>query len=139
LGFWMDQKGLDIEVPSFHPTFRVGADGGLKVDMVIEAVQTRMAKLDEDNDALGEFPVRGGVTLIVSQQPLDQDGHRPDPQIRYVIHNYINEDREKRQRMHYFTSGLVKHFHSDEEAAEVAHEHDEDRFQINFGLIHGGL
>ena len=144
LGFWMDQKGQDIEVPSFHPTFRVGPDGGLRVDMVIEAVQTRMAKLDEDNDALGEFPVRGGVTLIVSQQPLDEDGHRPDPQIRYVIHNHINENREKRQRMHYFTSGLVKHFHGDEEAHRDkgkpdAHEHDHDRFQINFGLIHGGL
>ena len=141
LGFWTDQKGQDIEVPSFHPTFRVGADGGLKVDMVIEAVQTRMAKLDEDNESLGEFPVRGGVTLIVSQQPLDDDGHRPDPQIRYVIHNHINQDREKRQRLHYFASGLVKHFHGDEEAhgKHGAHEHDHDRFQINFGLIHGGL
>ena len=145
LGFMTDQKGHhDIEVPSFHPTFRIGPDGSLKVDMVIEAVQTRMAKLDEDNDSLGEFPVRGGVILIVSQQPLNDDGSRPDPEIRYVIHNHIDQQREQQQRMHYFASGLVKHFHGDEEAhghhgKHGADEHDHDRFQINFGLIHGGV
>ena len=136
LGFLTDQNGHeDIDVPSFHPTFRIGPDGRLKVDMVVEAVQTRMAKLDKDNEQLGEFAVRGGVTLLVMQPPLDEDGRRADPQIRYVIHNHIDEERERRQRMHYFASGQVKHFH----AHGGAHVHDHDRFQINFGLIHGGL
>jgi hypothetical protein len=143
LGFDMDEKGQDIEVPSFHPTFRIGPDGGLKVDMVVEVVQTRFAKLDDDNEALGEFPLRGGVTLLVLQQPLDENGHRPDPQIRYVIHNHLGPERERRQRMHYFANGYVKHFHGEDgehhHGKDAGHEHDEDRFQINFGLIHGGL
>ena len=86
LGFDMSEGGKDIEIPSFHPTFRIGSDGRLHVDMVIEAVQTRYAALDEDNDALGTFPMRGGVTLLVAQQPPRDDGTRPDPEIRYVVH-----------------------------------------------------
>lgn len=143
LGFDMSEGGKDIEVPSFHPTFHIGPDGGLKVDMVIEVVQTRQAALDQDNDALGTFPMRGGVTLLVSQQPLSHDGSRPDPEIRYVIYNHISPEREKRQRMNYFASGMVPHFHDDEHGhhhgEHAAHANDESRFQIDFGLIHGGL
>lgn len=140
LGFLMDQKGQDIEVPSFHPTFRIGPDGSLKVDMVVEAVQTRFSMLDDDN---GSFPLRGGITLIVSQQPLDERGLRPAPKIRYVIHNHLSEEREQQQRAHYFAHGYVRHFHGEAEhhgrGKDAGHDHDEDRFQINFGLIHGGL
>jgi len=135
LGFDMQRKGEDIEVPSFHPTFRIGPDGGLKVDMVIEAVQTRFVKLDEDNDKLGEFPLRGGVTLLVAHQPLDEHGRRPDPKIRYVIHNHLSLERERRQRMTYFANGLVEHHHE----KDARQKRDESHFQINFGLIHGGL
>jgi hypothetical protein len=147
LGFLMDQNGEDIEIPSFHPTFRIGPDGSLKIDMVVEAVQTRFAKLDDDN---GSFPMRGGVTLIVTQQPLDDHDLRPPPKVRYVIHNQLSKEREQKQRMHYFAHGYVKHFHGDEAGHHghgdghghgkgAGHDDDEARFQINFGLIHGGL
>ena len=148
LGFLMDEKGEDIEVPFFHPTFRIGPDGGLKVDMVVEAVQTRFANLDDDNDNLAAFPFRGGVTLIVSKQPLDDHGLRPEPKIRYVIHNHLSKEREQQQRMHYFAHGYVTHSHGEAGGHDhddhghgkgTGHEHDEERFQINFGLIHGGL
>ena len=142
LGFDMAEDGKDIEVPSFHPKFHIGPDGGLKVDMVIEAVQTRAAALDEDNDALGTFPMRGGVTLLVSQQPLSDEGTRPDPEIRYVIHNHLSPERERRQRMSYFASGMVPDYHGEEDRNHrgklAEHTDDESRFQINFGLIHGG-
>jgi hypothetical protein len=141
LGFDMAEDGKDIEVPSFHPKFHIGADGALKVDMVIEAVQTRSAPLDEDNDVLGTFPMRGGVTLLVSQQPLTDDSTRPDPEIRYVIHNHLSGERERRQRMN-FASGLVPDYHGQEDHNHLGkpaeHAEDESRFQINFGLIHGG-
>jgi hypothetical protein len=141
LGFEPSADENDIEVPSFHPTFRIGSDGELKIDMVVEAVQTRFATLDEDNERLGRFPMRGGVTLIIAQQLLDDRGRRPDPEIRYVIHNHLSPERERRQRMNYFASGMVPHFHGDDGHHHHAHdaEHDESRFQINFGLIHGGL
>ena len=142
LGFDMSEGGKDIEVPSFHPTFHIGADGGLKVDMVIEAVQTRYVPLDEDNKTLGTFPMRGGVTLLVAQTPLRDDGTRPDPEIRYVIHNHLSPERERRQRMNYYATGQVPHYHGDEDGhhdGKHAALDDDSRFQINFALIHGGI
>ena len=143
LGFDMSEGGKDIEIPSFHPTFRICSDGGLHVDMVIEAVQTRYAALDEDNDALGTFPMRGGVTLLVTQQPLRDDGTRPDPEIRYVVHNHLSPERERRQRMNYYATGRVPHYHGEEDGhhhgKHAEHEPEESRFQIDFGLIHGEI
>jgi hypothetical protein len=135
LGFDMQEGGKDIDVPSFHPTFRIGSDGGLKVDMVIEAVQTRLVDLDESNPALGQFPLRGGLTLLVSQQPLDENGDRPDPKIRYAIHKHLGPERERRQRHHFAASGLGR----GKAARAPGRKDDESRFQINFGLIHGGV
>lgn len=135
LGFDMTEGVRDIDVPSFHPTFRIGSDGSLKVDMVVEAVQTHLADLDKDNPAAGQFPLRGGVTLLISQQPLDEHGNRPDPKIRYVIHNHLGDERERRQRHHYAVSGFLKK----KPAKKVARKDDESRFRINFGLIHGGI
>ncbi len=145
LGFNTAKNGEDIEVPSFHPTFRIGPDGGLKVDMVIEVVQTSQVQFDQENEKAGSFPFRGGVTLIVAQQPLDEQGRRPDPQIRYVIHNRPDEKRQRRQQ-HYLASGMAKHVHGagtglaatcgKEGAQEPVNE---SRFQIDFGLIHGGV
>jgi hypothetical protein len=143
LGFDMSEGGKDIEIPSFHPTFRIGSDGSLNVDMVIEAVQTRYAALDEDNDGLGAFPMRGGVTLLVSQKPLADDGTRPDPEIRYVVHNHLSPARERRQRMNYYATGRVPHFHGVEDGhhhgKHAEHDPDDSRFQIDFGLIHAGI
>jgi hypothetical protein len=143
LGFDMSEGGKDIEVPSFHPTFRIGSDGGLKIDMVIEAVQTRYAPLDEYSDALGTFPMRGGVTLLVAHQSLRDDGTRPDPEIRYVVHNHLSPERERRQRMNYYATGRVPHFHGEGDGhhhgKHAEHELDESHFQIDFGLIHAGI
>ncbi len=142
LGFKMDQDGKDIEVPSFHPAFRIGPDGSLKVNMVVEAVQTRFAKLDEDIDDLGNFPIRGGVTLLIAHPSIDERGERPDPYIRYVIYNHISPDRERKQRINYLASGMMGHH--DCGPFQDHHHHasepkDESRFQIDFGLIHAGL
>jgi hypothetical protein len=142
LGFDMSQGGEDIEVPSFHPAFRIEPDGGLKVNMIVEAVQTRFAKLDEDNEALGDFPIRGGVTLLIAQRPIDEHGRRPDPCVSYVVYNHITPERERRQRTNYFASGMVGHHHcgpSHDHHAHLAPEDAESRFQIDFGLIHGGV
>lgn len=134
LGFDMRNGGNDIAVPSFHPTFRIGLDGSLKIDMVVEVVQTRWTDLDADNPALGHFPLRGGVTLLVSQAPLDENGNRQDPRIRYVIHNHLSAERERRERHHYARIGLGRG-----KALRKRPKDDERRFQIDFGFIHGGL
>jgi hypothetical protein len=131
LGF--DPKGT-IEVPSFHPAFRIGADGALKMDMVIEAVQTRRKNLDESDPALGTFPLRGGVTLLVSQQPPNQRGIRPPPVVRYVIHKYPTDEREQHQRTH-----LAALRRSGRKSGRAGAGFSDRDFRINFGLIHGGI
>lgn len=114
-----------IKAPSFHPVFRVASDGSLAIDMVVELVQTRMVG-NKDEPGLRQFPLRGGVTLLIAQQRL-QTGKRADPKIRYVIPKHLTPDLERRQLAYYSKTGL----------AEVAD--DEHRFQINFGLVHAGM
>ena len=127
LGF---QPDAPIEIPSFHPIFRVGERGALKIDMVVELVQTRHAELFPGAAASAgrpalTFPVRGGVTLMIAQTPL-LAGRRGPPQVRYAIAKQLKPGREDRQRNFYAAQGLT---------ARVA----ERRLQIDFSLIHAGI
>jgi GAF domain-containing protein len=86
---------------------------------------------------------RREITLLVAQQPLRDDGTRPDREIRYVVHNHLSPEREQRQRMNYYATGRVPHYHGEEDGhhhgKHAEHEPDESRFQIDFGLIHGEI
>jgi hypothetical protein len=117
LGF---AAGEAIEVPSFHPMFRTDEDGTLKIDMIVEMVQSRVVPLDTAEPALGTFPIRGGVTLMIAQQP-QQHGHRADPEVRFAIAKHLSPDRELRQRSAYASQGGLGPGES----------------KINFGLLHG--
>jgi len=134
LGF--DEK-LPIIVPSFHPIFRIQEDGSLRTEMVVVAIQNREALFDAAQPALGSFPVRGGVTLLIGKPSLveirrqvAQGKYIPHGKIRYVIgkhlHGSIGHEREERQRRHYERMGLIE-------------GSDPDRFQIDFALTHGGF
>lgn len=120
LGF---DPGIEIEVPSFHPMFRVAQDGTLKVEMVVEMIQTR-----PDETASGvtaqPFPMRAGVTLIVARPPI-HEGRRSPPYVRYAIAKHLTPAREQRVR-----TTLA--------ASEIATQGAGGRLTINFGLIHGG-
>jgi hypothetical protein len=124
LGF--DPSVGPINAPSFHPVFRIGANGFLNVDMVVELVQTYQAPFDANMPRLGTFPMRSGVTLLIAQQPLDR-GQRPDPVVRFAIAKHRIKEREHSQRGHYRVSGI--------EAGALA----KADCKINFGLIHAGL
>jgi hypothetical protein len=117
--------------PSFHQVFRVGPDGRMLSDMVVELVQTRRVAFDKDYPAAGTFPVRGGVTLIISAPGRDATGHRTPPMVRYAIGKKLvgaeGKVREERQRQHAFALGL-----HNGDTTEDAH------FQADFGLIHQG-
>jgi hypothetical protein len=117
LGF----KTEKIFVPSFHPMFRTGEDGSLKIDMVVEMVETRDVPIDPANPELGTIPARGGVTLIIAQQPL-QAGARPDPEVRFAIAKHPVGKQDGRQR----AAAL----------APVLTERDDGRMRVNFGLLH---
>ena len=117
--------------PSFHQVFRVGPDGRTRSDMVVELVQTRRVPFDQAYPKAGTFPVRGGVTLIISAPGRDSTGHRTKPVVRYAIGKKLvgseGKLREERQRQHAFALGL----HNGDTT-------DDAHFQADFGLIHQG-
>ncbi|HVN02503.1 MAG TPA: hypothetical protein VMT68_20050 [Caulobacteraceae bacterium] len=120
LGF--DPKGPAVEVPSFHPVYRTDATGQLKIDMIVEAVQTKVAPLAPQ--ASQTTPLRSGVTLIIAKPPV-QAGKRPAPHVRYAIAKHMTPARESRQRA-MATLEAVKPKRS-------------GRFAIDFAMIHGGV
>jgi hypothetical protein len=145
LGF-DDDPDLPLEykpyAPSFHPVFRVGRDGSLRIDMVVELVQTRRVPFDPNLPGAGSFPFRGGVTLIVSAPEINTYGIPGEAQVRYAIGKRLKDYptgkegpaeneaslREQRQRAYNLSHGLAN---GDTE--------DPNHFQADFGLIHMGL
>jgi hypothetical protein len=126
LGF---RPGLPIQVPSFHPAFRLAPDGSLRIDMVVNMLQKYDAPFDPKRPEMGTFPVRGGVTLLIGKPQL-KDGDYPPAEIRYLIQKRVDCDyggqREERQRRFSLSEGLLE-------------GNDDERFQINFNLLHGGI
>lgn len=116
--------GLPINVPSFHPMFRVASNGSLSIDMMVEAVQTTNVPLDPNDPKSSTFPVRSGVTLVIARGDL-VEGERQDPSVRYAIAKLSSTERERRQRSYYAMSGMT---------ARGAHG-----FEIDFSLLHAGV
>jgi hypothetical protein len=86
-----DREGKPkVEVHSVRPVRRVGPDGQLLVDLVIEMTQKRIEPIDPDCPDGDTFKFRGGCTLIVD---LERS------QARYaVIKRITSEGRLRRQR-----------------------------------------
>lgn len=128
---------VPVEIPSFHPVFRIGEDGSLRTEMVIEVLQSCEAHFVADAPALGTFPFRGGVTLIVGGPPLDVarrqhyegTAYEPFGIVRYAIGKSLQGDagalRQSRQRTHLQRLGLVE-------------GRDAGRFMVDFAMTHGG-
>ena len=116
LGFAKDSP---VAASSFHPIFRVAENGALKIDMVAELVQTRQVLSVPDNPASPKITVRGGVTLIIAQQPL-RAGIRAEPQVRFAIAKHPS-DQVARNQYNTIQEGFLM--------TSDAH--------INFALLHG--
>ena len=129
LGF-KPEPNVDIDVPSFHPMFHTGQDGRLFVNMVVELVQT--VERPFGNTSPGTFPMRNGVTLLITQDPPDGNV-RPTPRVRFVIRKLWSQAREERLRNYYLSTGQVP------DSAQDAGWKDGSRFQIDFGLLHAGV
>ena len=127
LGF-RDTKS-PIHAPSFHPMFRVAEDGSLKIDMVVELIQTRELPVDPKEPALGTVTMRSGVTLIIAQQPL-KAGRRADPQVRFAIAKYPPEDPADRQRVALSLQDYIP-------PADRTRTWDDNTVKLNFCLLHG--
>jgi hypothetical protein len=127
LGF--DREAGDIYAPSFHPMFHMGQDGRLFVNMVVELVQTLRLPIDDGDPRT--FPLRNGVTLLISQDPAEDD-KRPEPRIRFVISKLHTAEREERVRNFFLSTGRA--IPLDNDCGD-----DDARFKINFGLLHAGV
>jgi len=120
-------------VPSFHPVFRTLENGRLRMEMVVEIIQSRTAPFDPGVPEAGSFPFRGGVTLIVEAPEMVDDGKghtvaRP-PVVRFAIAKASVGDESKRreqtQRSFAIAQGLAAG-----DTTKSGH------FQANFGLLH---
>jgi hypothetical protein len=81
--------GETFRVFSFHPLHRVGPDGQVCFDYVVELLQEREEAIDPNDPESEKFPFYGGSTLI-----LDNMG-----KVRYAVIKRIgNERRLARQR-----------------------------------------
>ena len=121
-----DTDKYEIDVPSFHPMFRVAQSGELKIDMVVELVQTRTASLypGAENSTMSSFLARSGVTLIIAK-PSIVNGQRRQPYVRYAIAKHLTPERLDRQRASLAASPVARH-------APDGH------FAIDFALLHQG-
>jgi hypothetical protein len=118
--------------PSFHPMFRIGPDGALQVEMIVELTQTRRVPFERRLPEAGAFPLRGGVTLIIGAPEVDGHGVAGDPEVRFAVAKPLagqdGQAREARQRDHQLRLGLLD-----------GNTDDPKHFQANFGLLHQGL
>ncbi len=129
----LDPK-LSLTVPSFHPVFRTKDNGRLRVEMVVEVIQSRQADFDPAVPEAGSFPFRGGVTLIIDAPELT-GGHGPvdadplKPKVRFAIGKGMTSPssklREEKQRSFAMSLGMATG-----DTTDPAH------FQANFGLVH---
>jgi hypothetical protein len=129
LGF---ADGIDIDIPSFHPVFRINQDGSLRTDMVVETIQTRDVASDAQNPGRGKFPLLGGATLIITKPSLSElrKGQVDYGKVHYIIAKHLDgaagEQRIERQRANIARLGLMD-------------GDDPTRFQIDFALTHRGF
>jgi hypothetical protein len=132
LGF---DPALPVTVPSFHPVFRTLETGRLRMEMVVEIIQSRTAPFDPAIPEAGSFPFRGGVTLIVEAPNFSHDGDgrtiAQAPVVRFAIGKpsvgKAAVRREQTQRSFGIALGLAAG-----DTTEPGH------FQANFGLLHEG-
>jgi uncharacterized protein YukJ len=120
----LDPDDIDaVDVPSFHPVFRVQRDGSLRTEMVVEIVQTHR----ESRPGGGSLPFRSGATLIL-QHTRDSRG-RGHASVRYAIAKPCKgDDGEKRRSA--MTGFADRHNLFDPD--------DGNRLRIDFAMVHGG-
>ena len=123
LGFDLTRGGIAPE--SFHPMFHIADDGRLYVDMVVELVQTERVPFASSAGVQGDFPMRNGVTLLITQDPPENQQDRPAPRVRFVIPKHYTGDRQRRQATYYAIT-------------QRDSGKGDSRFLIDFALVHAG-
>lgn len=114
-------RTIPTDLKSFHPVVRI-IDGHLQRDLVVEVVQTKLLKFDDDPNT--RYPFRAGATLIISNSG----------DVRWCVSKPMfdgknvreAEERHLRQQAFLVQRGLK----GDIEAAKL---------HVDFAGIHGGV
>jgi hypothetical protein len=122
LGLAPAKSRIPIQAYSSQPIFRIGPDGRLNIDFIVQFMQHRVEKIDPDVPDSRSFKFRGGSTVI-----FDQHG-----QVRYVVEKRVtNDERLARQRAYQSQRNEISAF-----ATYDAHGEAEPS---NFAAIHRGF
>lgn len=122
LGLVKDADGkVTVQTWSFHPVHRVGPNGRLAVDFVVEFLQQRTERLLPDDPASPTFTFRGGSTVM-----FDHKGR-----VRYVVQKRVDSAmRLARQREFHLGLG---------DASALSPYLTEPRLeQLDFAAVHRG-
>ena len=115
--------GKPVDVPSFHPVFRVQRDGSLRTEMVVELVQTTQV-----GSAGASFPFRAGATLILQHTRDRQGGGHAT--VRYAIAKPGAGPHGKR-RLSAQTAFA--------ERGDLFDSSGGNPLRIDFAMVHGGM
>ena len=111
-----------IQAFSYHPIYRIGPNGRLVVDFVVEFLQHREERVDPSDKNSPTFTFRGGSTVIFN--------HHGD--VRYVVQKSIgSESRLARQREY--------QFQRTGESALATYNPNEPLTPLSFEAIHRGI
>jgi hypothetical protein len=113
--------GVNFRIPSFHPLYRVDVNGSIRWDLVVEVVQTKPGTETS-------FPIRGGITMIVSTHSTTASDVEEDVFLRYVISKPLDgtKGRARASRQHAYLTDLG-----------IRTGGDPGDTRINFALVHG--
>jgi hypothetical protein len=65
------QNGLKIKPDAFHAVFRLGGNGLLQINLVIQFLQTAGPEIQAQADRFGGIEIRGGVTVVADVADVD--------------------------------------------------------------------
>jgi hypothetical protein len=114
-------KRAPIQVYSYHPIYRIGPDGRLVIEFVVEFLQQRLERVDPDDPDSRLFKFRGGSTVI-----FDRAGN-----VRYVVRKSINSKNRLRRERDYQLGRC-------EASAFATYDPHGEAEPLNFAAIHRG-
>lgn len=121
-----------IDLIGFHPVFRVGRDGQLLVEVVVQFAQ----KGKTPDDDFGGIPLRGGATVVVQangklryviSRPLPSPKNSPEDKLRA-------QERVERQRAFVETLDEMDSFHV---WKDLAFQKERVKRLMNLARLHG--
>lgn len=133
--------GLTPNVPvqpfSFHPVHRIGPNGQLKMEIVVELMQQQKVPLDPENKKSPKITFRGGVALVIDQEPGSEG------EVRYAIQKKLGMDEVNNERLTiqrgYFREAAGRFNFNSYSDKEIEMDLAGDgKGGLNFNLVHRG-